>query len=108
MNVESVIKVENLEDLPVIIRDVIGRDYSSTGVKKFFVEKHNEAIEYDPSSTLLKNIFDKLFVKGIDLPNITEGAMKEIFEENSQEIEIWANEYLRKILQWEKFGIKND
>ena len=108
LNVESVIKVENLEDLPVIIRDVIGRDYSSTGVKKFFVEKHNETIEYDPSSTLLKNIFDKLFVKGIDLPNITEGAMKEIFEENSQEIEIWANEYLRKILQWEKFGIKND
>lgn len=103
MNVESVIKVENLEDLPAIIRDVIGRDFSSTGAKKFFVEKCNETIEHDPSSTLGKNIIEKLFVKGIELPNITEESMKEIFEENRQDIEILANEYLRKISQWEEY-----
>ena len=107
MITDTVTKVETIEKLPEIIKKSLEKKIEGIGSKRFFVQKLNETIKHDSSSTLGKNIHEKLFIQGIKLFNVTEKKMREIFEENDDDLNILAEEYLRKIFQWNKFKNSN-
>jgi hypothetical protein len=100
---DATIKIENLEDLPTVIKEMLKKEFRYTGFKRFCMQKLDETIIDRTGFTFGKNLQEKLFVKGVGLFNITEEGMEYIFREHDKDLRIYAEEYLRKIFQWEKF-----
>ena len=104
---DAINKVENMEEMPEIIKKVLEKKFEDTGSKRFFTKKLYETMEIQ-SPTFLKDMHEKLFIKGIQLFNITEKGMEKLLEDNKIEYDRFAEEYLRKIAQWNKFENKID
>ena len=101
---DTIKKVEDLENIPTVIRKTISEGFNEKGCKRFFVQKLNETYDYLPS--LSEDIQKKLFSDGVLVQDVTIQKVKDIIEKNDTDLEILVDEYIRKIIQWRKFEKK--
>ena len=103
----SVLRVQNLEDLPKLIKTGLNTKVNLSDVNKFVNIIEKNSFEYDDFDFIVK-ICDKFFYSGYlyDV-NIPVSEMELFLEENKKIYNLLGSEHLKKINQIKNQKIKN-
>ena len=94
----SVTTLKNFEDLPNLIRESLLKKVNSLDVDRFIMLLEKNISKFDWSD-FSKKLTDEFFVGSIQDAEISENKMELFLEKNSTELEIFANDHIKK-MKW--------
>lgn len=99
--IPSVFKVERLENLPILIRQLLKANSDSSHLSKFVTYVERNSFELNMSE-LMSDLYNKFYSNGLlTLANISEQKLNSYFEKHKTTFSRIANEYIKKIEHYE-------
>lgn len=95
MDIPSVTKIENFEDLPSLIRKKLSQSNNTIGYEQYFNAKLNETFFIDQS--FFHDIFRKFYIHSGSVDDISDKKMAEFLEDYKEILENIATRFLKKI-----------